>query len=271
MRTFKVLMAVVVLVAGLGACGKHGAKNVYSCPDKQSGVGFKSVKKAKLTVETSLPSAGFWTGSDVDTLTGGYEFELAKDLCAQLGISRVRIVDQPLSVLTAGKTDPYDVAIAQLTTADAGTASTGYLATDQGIVVNAGTNVPNAAAAKQLTWGVEVGSTSGAFLNSHVKPTVTPRSYASLEDLFNGLKAKEVDAVLAPTVVALRNLSGTEQVVAQFPSHEQLSVTLPKGSANAKLVAAAIAKLKANGTLDDLATHWLTGPAPASIPFIAAS
>jgi Bacterial extracellular solute-binding proteins, family 3 len=105
---------VAVLALGLSACGKHGAKNVYSCPNKGSGVGFKSVKSGKLTVQTSLPSAGWWTGKDVDTLTGGYEFTLAKDLCAQLGISRVRIVNEPLATIEAGTSTDFDLAIAHV-------------------------------------------------------------------------------------------------------------------------------------------------------------
>jgi ABC-type amino acid transport substrate-binding protein len=113
-RRLTTLVIVAVLAVGLSACGKHGAKNVYSCPNKGSGVGFKNVKSGKLTVETSLPSAGWWTGAAVDKLTGGYEFAFAKDLCAQLGISRVRIVTEPRANIEGGKTTGFDLAIARI-------------------------------------------------------------------------------------------------------------------------------------------------------------
>jgi polar amino acid transport system substrate-binding protein len=272
-RAFKVLVAVVVLVGGLGACGKHGAKNVYSCPNKGSGVGFQATKKGKLTVQTSLPAPHFWTGSGVDKLTGGYELTLAEDLCAQLGIGRVRIVDQPLSAIVNGQTSDFDVAIARLSTSATsakGTYSTGYLDTDQGIVVDTGTTVPTLAAAQKLTWGYEAGTTSGTFLTAHVKPTAAAKSFASTSALFAALKAKRVQAILVPTPVALATVANGEQVVGQFATHEQFGVYLPSGSKNTKLVNTAIAKLKSNGTLDSLASKWLTGPAPASVPFITA-
>jgi polar amino acid transport system substrate-binding protein len=269
-RACRVIVAVVVVVAGLGACGKHGAKNVYSCPDKGAGVGFTAVKKGKLTVQTSLPAPHFWAGTNVDRLTGGYEFELAKDLCARLGIGRVRVVDQPLSAIAAGQTHDFDVAIAQLSTAGTGTYSTGYLATDQGIVVGAGTAVPNLAAAQKLTWGYEAGTTSGAFLSQHVKQAAASTSFPSVRALLSALKSKLVTAALLPTPVALASVGHGEQVVGQFASHEQFGVYLPKGSSNAKLVNAALGTLKSNGTLDSLASKWLTGPAPSSVPFITA-
>lgn len=114
MRRLTAFVVVMVLAAGLGACSKHGAKNVYSCPNKGPGVGFAGVKKGKLTVQTALPAPQYWQGKTVDTLTGGFEFELAKDLCAQLGVGRVRIVNETRSALVGGQTRDFDLALAQV-------------------------------------------------------------------------------------------------------------------------------------------------------------
>jgi len=46
-----VFVSVLVLAAGLSACSKHNAKNVYACPNKGKSVGFKGVKSGKLTVQ----------------------------------------------------------------------------------------------------------------------------------------------------------------------------------------------------------------------------
>jgi ABC-type amino acid transport substrate-binding protein len=113
-RRLSAITIVAVLAFGLSACGKHNAKNVYSCPNKGPGVGFKGVKSGKLAVATSLPSPGWWTGSNKDSLTGGYDFELAKDLCAALGIGKVRVVDVPMSTITAGKPSDFDIALVPL-------------------------------------------------------------------------------------------------------------------------------------------------------------
>jgi hypothetical protein len=170
MRRLSAIAIVAVLAFGLGACGKHNAKNVYACPNKGPGVGFKGVKSGKLTVETSLPAAGWWTGSNKDSLTGGYEFELAKDLCAQLGIGKVRIVDVPLSTLEAGTSTDFDLGLAHV--------------------------------AGSLDLQKKLDASSSYFTTAQGEP------YVAL---------------------------------------------LPKGSANTKLVNAAIAKLKSNGTLATLA------------------
>ena len=137
MRRLTTFAIVVVLGMGLGACGKHGAKNVYSCPNKGPGVGFKGVKSGKLTVQTSLPAAGWWTGSGVDALTGGPEFEFAKDLCAQLGIGKVRIVSVSQSSIEAGTNIDFDLGLARIPIAgEAGKkvdVSSSYFTTAQGV------------------------------------------------------------------------------------------------------------------------------------------
>ena len=114
MHRLTTFAVVVVLAAGLGACGKHGAKNVYTCPNQGPGVGFNSVKSGKLTVDTALPAPLWWVGDNNDTLTGGFEFELAKGLCADLGIKRVRIVNVDRKNLLAGRTSDFDLALAQI-------------------------------------------------------------------------------------------------------------------------------------------------------------
>ena len=175
MRRLTTLAIVVVLAAGSAACSKHGAKNVYSCPNKGPGVGFTSVKSGKLTVQTALPAPKWWSGANNEELTGGFEFELAKDLCAQLGLKRVRIVDVNRTDLVAGKTSGFDVGIAQIAIA------------------------PDAAKNVDLSTGYAPSDQGGEY-----------------------------------------------------------GVLLPKGSANTKLVNAAIAKLKSNGTLAALTKKWLT-------------
>jgi ABC-type amino acid transport substrate-binding protein len=173
-RKLATVSLVVMLAVGTGACSKHGAKNVYSCPDKGDGVGFTAVKKGKLTVQTALPAPRFWEGKTVDALTGGFEFELARDLCAQLGIGRVRIVDEPRAQIVAGTTSGFDIALAQI--------------------------------------------------------EITPD-----------------EATKADLSTAYSSADG-----------KQLGVLLPNGSANTKLIDAAIGRLKAAGTLDALAKKWLT-------------
>jgi polar amino acid transport system substrate-binding protein len=174
-RRLTTLAMVVVLAAGVGACSKkHGAKNVYSCPDKGPGVDFSAVKKGKLTVKADVPAPTWWEGTDVETLTGGYEFELAKDLCAQLGIGRVRIVDARRADIAAGKATDFDVALAEIAITDATSKvdfSTPYVTSDgqQFAVVlpkgSANTKLVNTAIAKLKAAGT-LDALSKKWLNS---------------------------------------------------------------------------------------------------------
>ena len=276
MRKLTVFVSVLVLAGGLTACSKHNAKNVYSCPDKGPGVGFKGVKSGKLTVETALPAPAWWNGNNVDTLTGGFEFEFAKDLCAQLGVGKVRIVNVDFTALQAGKTKDFDLALSQITVTDARKKnedfSDSYFSSDQGILVNPGTTVASVADAKKLQWGVQTGTTSEIFLNDKIKPDKTPKSFGQTTEMFTALKAKRIDAVLLDTAIVLAQAPlQNAQVVGQFKTGEVYGALLPKGSANTALVNTAIKTLTDNGTLAALNTKWLV-PAfkgdPAKVPYI---
>jgi polar amino acid transport system substrate-binding protein len=275
-RRLTVFVSVLALAVGFTACSSHNAKNVYTCPNPGPSVGFKGVKSGKLTVETALPAPAWWNGDNVDSLTGGYEFEMAKDLCARLGVSKVRIVNVDFTALQAGKTKDFDLALSQITITDARKKnedfSDSYFSSDQGILVNPGTTVTSVADAKKLQWGVQTGTTSEIFLNTKIKPDKTPKSFGQTTEMFTALKAKRIDAVLLDTSIVLAQAPlQNAQVVGQFRTGEVYGALLPKGSANLALVNTALAKLKSDGTLDALNTKWLV-PAfkgdPSKVPYI---
>jgi polar amino acid transport system substrate-binding protein len=276
-RKLTVFVSLLVLATGLSACSKHAAKNVYACPEKGKSVGFKGVKSGKLTVQTALPAPGWWNGDDPDHMTGGFEFELAKDLCAQLGVGKVRIVNVDFDALQAGKTRDFDLALSQITVTDARKKnedfSDSYFSSDQGIMVNKGTQVPDLAAAKKLKWGVQTGTTSEIFLNDKVKPDSAAKSFGQTTEMFTALRAKQIDAVLLDTAIVLAQApTQNAEVVAQFRTGEVYGALLPKNSANTALVNTAIKTLTDNGTIAALNTKWLV-PAfkgdPAQVPYIA--
>jgi polar amino acid transport system substrate-binding protein len=275
-RRLAALVSVVVLAGGLGACSKHDAKNVYACPNKGPSVGFKGVKSGKVTVQTSLPAKGWWNGDDPSHLTGGFEFELAKDLCAQLGVGKVRIVNVDFDALQAGKTKDFDFALSQITVTDARKKnvdfSDGYFSSDLGIMVNKGTTVPDLAAAKKLKWGVQTSKTSEIYLNDKVKPDSAAKSFSQTTEMFTALRARQIDAALLDTAIVLAQApTQNAEVVGQFRTGEVYGALLPKNSANTALVSKAIKTLQDNGTLAALNTKWLVPVFkgdPAKVPYI---
>ena len=174
MRRLTTLAIVVVLAAGLGVCSKHGAKNVYSCPDKGDGRRLQRREVGQAHRADRAAGSRWWVGNDVDDLTGGFEFELAKDLCAQLGLG--------------------------------------------GCASSTSTAVARRRARPT--------SSTSRWLRSRSRPT-RPRTSTSPPATYTA------------------------------DSGDEYAALLPKGSANTKLVNAAIAKLKSNGTLDALAKKWL--------------
>jgi polar amino acid transport system substrate-binding protein len=271
-----VFVSVLVLAGGLSACSKNDAKNVYNCPDKGDSVGFKPVKSGKLTVQTSLPAPGWWNGDDPEHMEGGFEFELAKSLCAKLGLGKVRIVNVNFDALQAGKTKDFDLALSQVTVTDARKQnedfSESYFSSDQGVMVNEGTQVPDLAAAKKLKWGVQTGTTSEIYLNAKIKPDSAAKSFGETTEMFTALKAKQIDAVLLDTAIVLGQApTQNAEVVAQFKTGEVYGALLPKGSANTALVNTALKELTDDGTLAALNTKWLVPVFkgdPAEVPYI---
>ena len=190
-------------------------------------------------------------------MTGGFEFELAKDLCAQLGVGKVRIVNVDFDALQAGKTKDFDLALSQITITDARKKnedfSDSYFSSDQGIMVNKGTQVPDLAAAKKLKWGVQTGTTSEIFLNDKVKPDSAAEELRPDDrDVHRAEGQAHRRGAARHRDRARAGADQNAEVVAQFKTGEVYGALLPKGSANLALVNTAFAKLKANGTLDAL-------------------
>ena len=72
-------------------------------------------KKGELKVGTNLPAPGFWTGNDPDSISGGFEYDLAKAIAAKLGYSGVKVVNVSFDGLVAGKAKGFDMAFSQVT------------------------------------------------------------------------------------------------------------------------------------------------------------
>ena len=232
-----------------------------------------------LKVATSLPAPGFWTGNTPATINGGFEYDLAQALAKKLGYSGVKVSNVSFDALVAGKAQGFDFALSQVSITPERKKvvafSTPYYRSDNGIMVNKGDTVPNAAAARKLKWGVQTGTTQLAFLNDKLKVTTKPRVYQETSQMFAALQAGQVDAVMTDTSILLEQASqpGSKfEVVGQFKTDTGLyGAVLAKGSKLLKKVNSAIKALKADGTLDQLAKDNLTavfGGDPNDVPYL---
>jgi polar amino acid transport system substrate-binding protein len=190
-------------------------------------------------------------------------------MAQQLGLE-LKVDNVDFGALVAGRTTGFDLALSQITKDPArekvAAYSDGYFGSDQGVLVNKGTEVASVEQAKGLQWGVQGGTTSQTFLNTRIQPTRAARVYDQASDLFAALLAHDIDAVLFDTVVVLPQSKqpGYEdtEVVGQFETGEVYGALLPKHTKNLATVNTLLTRFKNNGTLDRLAKRYLE-PAPS--------
>jgi ABC-type amino acid transport substrate-binding protein len=59
-----------------------------------------------LTVGTELPAPPSWIGEDYDSLTGGFEVDLAKEIAKRLNLGTTKFLEMPFTGLVAGQQCP---------------------------------------------------------------------------------------------------------------------------------------------------------------------
>jgi polar amino acid transport system substrate-binding protein len=285
-RTWTAGLAAGVLIVGLAACGdddddgSEGTSAATGTAAAPTGTGaanadFTPAVADTLTVVTSLPGPGFWEGEDPESISGGYEYEIALALQERLGLANLEIVNVSFDQLVAGQvgTD-YDVALSQVTItperAEVVDFTDPYFESDQGVLVKAGTEVGTIDDARALQWGVQSGTTGADYVANEVQPEAEAQVFQDLSAGFAALEAGQVDAFMMDTAIVLAQAAasgGSEEVAAQFKTGEQYGGILPKGSTNADAINAVIAELEDDGSLSAFAEEWLGGD-PSAVPVL---
>jgi polar amino acid transport system substrate-binding protein len=248
------------------------ALSLSACGDRTSSPAagtFTSESHGVLTVVTSdVPQPGFWEGTPTH-LTGGLEYELARDLAQRFGLRSVRVQIESFHRVVAGQLNGADMAL-DLVTPTAQRArfldfSSPYLNAAPTVLVRTGTSVPDLETAQGLTWGTIEGSTLVGIIDSLVTPSAPVRTYDNDRLLLGALEDGRLGAVLLdmPSAVAYADRSGGRlQAVAQLPQSEAIAAALPKGSGNVQAVDSALRAFSTDGTIDDLLRTWV-GPKAA--------
>jgi polar amino acid transport system substrate-binding protein len=273
-RGRRVLVPLLVLIAA-AACGGPGATTA----SRASGT-FRPAHPDVLTVATSqVPAPGFWEGT-ARAPTGGFELGLAKALAKRFELGHVEVVEVAFQDLVAGRLGGADIALSQLTPTAAREKvldfSEPYLPAKPAVLVRAGTQVADMAAARAQRWSVRRLSTLERFLAKTVRPSHPVEAFDTREESLDALAAGKVDAVLLdlPVAAAIAARSGGRlKVAGQFPTEDNLAVALPNDSSNKDAVDSAVRTLATDGTLRQLSDRWLrvavTAGAADDIPLIA--
>jgi polar amino acid transport system substrate-binding protein len=234
---------------------------------------FDTVTDGVLTVGTELPAPPFWIGDDYESITGGYEVDLAREIASRFGLGDVEFVEVPFAGLVAGQQCPCDLALAQVTITDERAEvvdfTSSYFDANQGVLVNEGTEVPDLETAKSLQWGAQLNTTGAFYVEQTIQPEAELQIYNTVVDAFNALRAEQVDAVMLDTPIVLGEASQPDsgfEVVGQFETGEEYGGVLAKDSPNTPIVSGIIDELREEGFLDELGAEYFNDP--ASVPFI---
>jgi polar amino acid transport system substrate-binding protein len=270
---------IMLTVCAAAACGSAaGTATTAQNPSTVAPAlrGFRPATPGVLTVATNLPGPGFWDGNSPSTMTGGFEYGMAQYMAKALHL-KLKIINVGWDGLVAGEVKGFDLALSTINITPArqkvALFSIPYFASNQGVLVRAGTRVTNADA-RTLLWGVEQSSTSYAYLTGTLKPLQQPRVYQDQPSMFAALAAHQIDAVLLDTVEVLaeaKQAGGALKVVAQYRTGGVYGALLPKGSPNLGIVNTLIRQMKSNGTLTRLDKQYLVpefGQDPNTVPYL---
>jgi polar amino acid transport system substrate-binding protein len=264
------------LTAGLGCCA---LALLGGCGSISGSAGsFTPAHPDVLTVATAaVPSAGFWEGTP-SRPTGGFEYELSRQLAKRFGLVSVRVRIVHFHRLVEGHLGGADLGIDLITPTEEREKqlefSTPYLKAAPTVVVRSGTEVPDLASAQELRWGAVRSTTFVERIADSVDPEEPAVLFDGQREMLAALQAGRVEAVMfdLPLAVATANHSaGRLEAVAQLPEPEAIAVALPKGSPNRQAVDSAIRAFAADGTIERLLERWVgseAAEAESAIPLL---
>ncbi|GHH72224.1 hypothetical protein GCM10017673_26970 [Streptosporangium violaceochromogenes] len=265
------LLAGIALVV-LTGCSSSTESSGSGATAQASAPAFTPVTAGTLTVATVFPAPGVMEGDTPQTLKGGVDWALAKELAKELGLGKVEFVNVNFAALMSGQVTKYDIAVANIITLDkrknVNDYTDCYYAPVNAALVRDGKKLETIEDAKALKWGLLTGSVNEAFMLNTIKPAEDPRSYASPVALTAGLQDGAIDAeyisLQRVSADALTGpLKGKSKIVLLNPKDPKAlglcsAVQLPKGSANTPFVNAALKKIIDSGAVDTWVAQYVT-------------
>jgi polar amino acid transport system substrate-binding protein len=272
-----VLVALAASAAAL-ATGSGTAARVASCAKTDLNL----VAPGTLTVGTDNPAFPPWyaggspKGSSWkinDPATGkGFESAVAYAVAKQLGFapSDLKWTYVPFNRSFAPGKKSFDFDINQISylpaRAKVVSFSASYYDVNQALVVLKGSKISRVktiAGLRDFKLGTQIGTTSYLYITDTIKPSQRPDVFDTNSAAIQALKNTQIDGLVVdlPTafyVTAVQVPNGT--VLGQFATAsggEHFGMVFAKGNSLVGCVDAALAKLRANGTLKQIQQRWL--------------
>ena len=280
MKRLLPLVGVALLASVLAACGGGGGGNNNTTTTTSNAA--PTLHPGKLVVGFDLPAPAFWNGQASGTTIknpSGFEYGLALDVAAQLGISKnnVTFLRAPFAtILLAGK-KPYDFAMEETTITPQRAKVIGfsspYFDANQGVLIAKGVKKPTSIAdLKSLQTCAQANTTGLDWILHQLRPAKHPLVYsASSEAAFDAVQHGSCQAlILDVPIIEAQNQKvpgAYGGVVGQIDTHEGYGAVFAHGSPLIPDVSKAIDTLQQNGTISKLTKHWF-GFDPAKVPVL---
>lgn len=267
-RTLSIAAASVMLF-GMTACAASGPASDYAT-------------EGKFTIATGEPAYFPWVLDDAPESGEGFEAAVAYAVADELGFAKDDVVwvrSTFEQAIAPGPKD-FDINIQQFSITDERKQtvdfSSAYYETTQAVITVEGSPAAGAssiAELKDLLIGAQTGTTSFQAVEAEIAPTKGAQAFNTNDDAKLALQNGAVDAIVVDLPTAFY-LTGVEldggSIIGQLPktagtTGDQFGLVLPKGSALNASVTGAVDALRANGTLDELATKWLATGASAPV------
>jgi polar amino acid transport system substrate-binding protein len=269
----KIAAGVLVLAVALGAAACGG--NDDDSPQAEPKGPLTTITPGVLTVGTELPAPTFWAGTDYRTVKTGFEAELAHKLARRVGGLKVKVVRCPFVAINAGAPCDCDIDFSQIGITEERRRhwdfTVPYFDADHGVMVKTDTSVPDAAAVKQLQFGVQAETTAADFLRNELEPTLPPKLYDTTVGMFDAFNTEEVDAILFDLPILLSAMKEGQvadaKIVGQFKTGEKYGGILPKGSPNTEPVNEAMRGMIDDGTIEQLQQQYFGVATRNAAPF----
>ena len=252
--------------AALGTVLLAGAAVAQSC---SAG---KTLTEGKLTIATGNPAYYPWVIDDAPESGKGFEAAVAYALAAEMGFAAEDVVWTRTSFDQAIQpgTKDFDMNMQQFSiTAERDKVvdfSEPYYTAPMAVLVRGGDSIDaSMASLKALKWGVVASTTALPVVMEEIAPKASPLVYDDNANVVEAMKAGQVDAALfdLPTALYLSAvvLEGGK-VIGQFAPDESANpdhfgVLMTDGNPLKECVDAALAALKADGTLAGIEAEWL--------------
>jgi polar amino acid transport system substrate-binding protein len=282
------LASLTTLTVALTAGCSGGASGSEDKPDAEGGsygecevygdagtIDLKPVADGVFTVQTNLPSPGWWKGDTPESITGGYEYCLAANVAHRAGLENLKVDNVSFDALVAGQTQDFDMAMAQISVTpereEVVTFSAPYFDSNIGVLAPADAGIDEGNLTSKKI-GVQLGTTAVEFAKNEIAPDQEVQVFPDTTALVTAVSAGVIDAAVMDTAILLafaKNSGGTLEVVGQYESGEKYAAIYPKDSANGETISGAIEAMREDGTLDKLSATWLgpeLGGDPAAVP-----